>query len=90
MKHNFENFLNTGVELQDIAIVKKVIQLLQDTKSYHNIVPWLVHVPWTSSLETNYLIKMTMFGNMHNSALKAESLDPRTWMQQPIPPMDNT
>jgi len=30
-----------------------------------------------------------MFGNMHSSALKAETLDPRTWMQQPIPPMDN-
>ena len=33
---------------------------------------------------------MTMFGNIqHNPALKAESLDPRTWMQQPLPPMDN-
>ena len=33
---------------------------------------------------------MTMFGNMpHSAALKAESLDPRTWMQQPLPPMDN-
>ena len=35
-------------------------------------------------------LTMTMFGNMpHSAALKAESLDPRTWMQQPIPPMDN-
>ena len=34
--------------------------------------------------------RMTMFGNIqHNPALKAESLDPRTWMQQPLPPMDN-
>eukprot|EP00090_Calanus_glacialis_P039713 TRINITY_DN6915_c0_g1_i4.p1 TRINITY_DN6915_c0_g1~~TRINITY_DN6915_c0_g1_i4.p1 ORF type:complete len:500 (-),score=101.81 TRINITY_DN6915_c0_g1_i4:508-2007(-) len=36
---------------------------------------------------------MTMFGSMQSSggglALKAESLDPRTWMQQTLPPMEN-
>ena len=36
---------------------------------------------------------MTMFGSMHGGAgglaLKAESLDPRTWMQQSLPPMEN-